>query len=153
MPGLVSLKDHTEELVDRLTDVNLKGVLYGLQLAAERLVDGGRIVNIGSTAVATRLTGYGIYSATKAAVESLTHIAAKELGARKIAVNCVAPGPITTELFFAGKSPEVVARMAAATPQGRLGEPEEVAGIVAFLCGAECGWVSGQVIRVNGGIA
>jgi len=153
MPGLVSLKDHTAELVDRLTDVNLKGVLYGLQLAAERLVDGGRIVNIGSTAVATRLTGYGIYSATKAAVESLTHIAAKELGARKIAVNCVAPGPITTELFFAGKSPEVVARMAAATPQGRLGEPEEVAGIVAFLCGEECGWVSGQVIRVNGGIA
>lgn len=102
--------------------------------------------------VGLRPAGYAVYAATKAAVETMTAIFAKEMGARGIAVTAVAPGPVGTELFLTGKTPEMVEHIVAATPLGRLGTPEDVAGVVSFLVGSDGGWISGAVIRANGGM-
>jgi 3-oxoacyl-[acyl-carrier protein] reductase len=102
--------------------------------------------------VALRFEQYGIYAATKAAVETLTAIAAKELRGRNITVNAVAPGPTGTDLFLNGKPAEVIERLAKAPPLERLGTPEDIAAVVAFLAGPDGAWVNGQTIRANGGI-
>ena len=91
-------------------------------------------------------------AATKAAVEVLTAILSKELRGRSITVNAVAPGPTATDLFLNGKSPELVDRIAKSAPLERLGQPADIAGVVAFLVSAEGSWVNGQVLRVNGGM-
>ncbi|MCP1367939.1 SDR family oxidoreductase, partial [Halomonas sp. BBD48] len=92
------------------------------------------------------------YIASKAGVEGLVKVLANELRGREIAVNAVAPGPVATEMFFEGKTHEQVAQIAALAPFGRLGQPEEVADVVAFLAGPQGRWVNGQVLRVNGGM-
>ena len=102
--------------------------------------------------VGTKLETYSIYAATKAAVETMTAILSKELRGRNITVNAVAPGPVTTELFLNGKSPELVERMAKMNPMERLGTPEDIAAVVAFLVGPDGGWINGQVLRANGGL-
>jgi len=114
--------------------------------------DGRRIVNFTTSSTLLQLPGYATYRASKAAVEVCTTILAKEPRGRSITVNAVAPGPVATELFFEGKSEEQVARLANLNPFGRLGEPEDIARVVAFLVSAEVGWVNGQVIRANGGM-
>lgn len=151
--GLIPMKDLDSATATRIIDVNVHGVFLGMQLAAERLADGGRIINITSTVVASCPAGYSMYAASKAAAEALTRVASKELASRKITVNAVAPGAVSTDLFHAGKSEDLVSKIAAACPMGRIGEPSDIAGIVAFLAGPESGWVTGQVIRVNGGVA
>lgn len=123
----------------------------GMREGAKRVRDGGRIVSLSTSIVGTYLPAHGVYVATKAAVEALTHVLAKELGPRGVAVNAVAPGPIGTELFFAGRPQAMIERIVADIPMGRLGTPEEVARVVSFLAGPDGGWVSGQVIRANGG--
>jgi 3-oxoacyl-[acyl-carrier protein] reductase len=95
---------------------------------------------------------YGVYAATKAAVEAMTRVLAKEVRGRNITVNAVAPGPTATELFLKGKPQEVVDRMAKMAPLERLGQPGDIADVVAFLAGPHAAWVNGQVLRVNGGI-
>ena len=95
---------------------------------------------------------YGVYAATKAAVEALTHVLAKELRGRNITVNAVAPGPTATKLFLDGKSEELIDRLAKLAPLERLGQPSDVAAAVAFLAGPDGGWINGQVLRPNGGI-
>jgi len=114
--------------------------------------DGGRIISFSSSVVGLYQPSYAIYAATKAGVEAMTHVVAKELGARGITVNAVAPGPVATELFLDGKSGEQVAQIAGMNPFGRLGEPEDIARVVSFLAGPDGGWVTGQVIRANGGV-
>lgn len=151
--GLIPMKDLDSATATRIIDVNVHGVFLGMQLAAERLADGGRIINITSTVVASCPAGYSMYAASKAAAEALTRVASKELASRKITVNAVAPGAVSTDLFHAGKSDELVSKIASACPMGRIGEPSDIAGIVAFLAGPESGWVTGQIIRVNGGVA
>jgi 3-oxoacyl-[acyl-carrier protein] reductase len=136
----------------RLVAVNITGAFNMMREAARRLREGGRIVSLSSSALATSLPGYAGYNATKAAVEAMTRVLAKELGPKRITVNAVAPGPVATELFFDGKSPEQVARMAALSPLNRLGEPGDIAPVVSFLVGPEGGWVNGQVVRANGGL-
>ena len=101
--------------------------------------------------IGTYLPTYGVYAATKAAVEAMTHVLAKELGSRKITVNAVAPGPVATELFLNGKSDELIERMTKDIPLGRLGEPNDIARVVSFLASPESGWINGQVIKANGG--
>ncbi|MET0582948.1 MAG: SDR family oxidoreductase, partial [Pseudoxanthomonas sp.] len=132
--------------------VNLKGTFNNLREAAKRMRDGGRIVNFSTSVVGIRLENYGVYAATKAAVETLTAIQSKELRGRNITVNAVAPGPTATDLFLDGKSDELVQRMAKMNPLERLGTPEDIAGVVAFLVGPDGGWINGQVLRANGGM-
>lgn len=142
----------TDEDFDRLVAVNLKGTFNALREAAKRMRDGGRMIAFSTTVVATKLETYGLYTATKAAVEALTGILAKEMRGRNIAVNAVAPGPVGTDLL-AGRSPEMLAMFAKAAPMERLGTPDDIAGLVSFLAGPEGGWVNGQTIRANGGLA
>lgn len=133
-------------------DINLKGTFNTLREAANRLRQGGRIVNFSTTVVGLKLETYGIYAATKAAVETLTAIMAKEMRGRDITVNAVAPGPTATDLFLNGKSDELIDRMAKMNPLERLGTPDDIANVVSFLAGPESTWINGQVLRANGGV-
>jgi len=130
----------------------VSGVFRGMREAAKRMRDGGRIISFSSSVVGLYQPSYGVYAATKAAVEALTHILAKELGTRGITVNAVAPGPVATGLFLGDKSDEQVAAIATMNPFRRLGQPEDIARVVAFLAGPDSAWISGQVIRANGGV-
>jgi 3-oxoacyl-[acyl-carrier protein] reductase len=132
--------------------INLGGVFRGMREGARRLRDGGRIVNFSSSVVGLYQPGYGVYAATKAGVEAMTHILAKELGARRITVNAVAPGPIETALFMDGKSVAQIEAIGKMIPLGRLGQPDDIAGLVSFLAGPDSFWVNGQIIRANGGV-
>ncbi|MBR0642288.1 SDR family oxidoreductase [Plastoroseomonas hellenica] len=149
---LATLADSDDALFDSQIATNLKGSFNTLRLASRRLRNGGRIVNFSTSVVGTRLETYGVYAATKAAVEVMTGILAKELRGRAITVNAVAPGPVGTDLFLTGKSPEVIERMAKMNPLERLGTPADIAAVVAFLVGPDGGWVNGQVLRANGGM-
>ncbi|MER9748294.1 SDR family oxidoreductase [Mesorhizobium sp. M0140] len=132
--------------------INLGGVFRGMREGARRLRDGGRIVNFSSSVVGLYQPGYGVYAATKAGVEAMTHILAKELGARRVTVNAVAPGPIETALFTDGKSEAQIEAIGKMIPLGRLGQPDDIAGLVSFLAGPDSFWVNGQIIRANGGV-
>jgi len=147
------LVDITDEEFDRLLGINVKGVFYALREAATRLADGGRIINLSSTTTRLMLPTYSAYVATKGAVEQLTRVFAKEMGARGITVNVVSPGPVNTELFTTGKSEEDIKRMANLAALGRIGEPEDIARVVCFLASDEAGWISGQNLGANGGLA
>ena len=149
---LSKIADVDDEAFDRLVALNLGGVFRGMREAARRMRDGGRIISFSSSVVGLYQPTYGVYAATKAGVEAMTHILAKELGSRRITVNTVAPGPVETELFTKGKSGEEVAAIAKMNPFGRLGQPEDIAAVVAFLAGPDGGWVNGQTIRANGGV-
>ena len=149
---LARIADSEDALFDRQVAINLKGTFNGLREGAKRLRAGGRIVNFSSSVVGLRLESYGVYAATKAAVEAMTAILAKELRGRSITVNAIAPGPTATDLFLEGKSQELADRMAKMAPLERLGTPEDIAAAVSFLVGPDGGWINGQVLRVNGGI-
>jgi 3-oxoacyl-[acyl-carrier protein] reductase len=149
---LAKIADADDAQFDRQIAINLKGTFNGLREAARRMRNGGRIVNFSTSVVGTKLESYGIYTATKAAVESLTAILSKEMRGRSITVNAVAPGPTATDLFLTGKSPELIERMAKMPPLERIATPEDIAGVVSFLAGPDGGWVNGQVLRANGGL-
>ncbi|MEU8080905.1 glucose 1-dehydrogenase [Catellatospora citrea] len=137
---------------DRVVDVNFKGVFYVLQQAARHVRDGGRIVNI-STGYTRNPNPYvGAYTATKAAVEHLSFSLSKELGPKQITVNSVLPGLVETE----GMAPEARAAMdmvIGMTPLGRVGQPEDIADVVAFLAGPDARWITGQSVAAAGGLA
>jgi 3-oxoacyl-[acyl-carrier protein] reductase len=149
---LAKIADSDDALFDQQIAVNLKGSFNGMREAARRLGDGGRIVNFSTSVVGTKLETYSVYAATKSAVETMTAILAKELRGRNITVNAVAPGPVATDLFLNGKTPELIDRMAKMNPMERLGTPEDIASVVAFLVGPDGGWINGQVLRANGGM-
>jgi 3-oxoacyl-[acyl-carrier protein] reductase len=149
---LAPIAETDDALFDRHIAINLKGVFNGLREAAKRLRNGGRIINFSSSVVGLYQPTYGVYAATKAAVEAMTHVLANELRGKNITVNAVAPGPTATDLFLKGKPQEVVDRITRLAPLERLGQPVDIASVVAFLAGPDGAWVNAQVLRVNGGI-
>jgi 3-oxoacyl-[acyl-carrier protein] reductase len=149
---LATIVDSDDALFDQQIAINLKGSFNTMREAAKRLRNGGRIVNFSTSVVGTKLETYGVYTATKSAVETMTAILSKELRGRNITVNAVAPGPVATELFLTGKSQELIDRLARMNPMERLGTPQDIASTVAFLVGPDGGWINGQVLRANGGM-
>ncbi len=149
---LATLADGDDALIDSQIAVNLKGSIYTMREAAKRLRDGGRIINFSSSVVGLYQPTYGIYAATKSAIEALTHVLSKELRGRNITVNSIAPGPTATALFLNGKPQEVIDHLAKLAPLERLGQPEDIADAVSFLAGPDGAWINGQVLRANGGI-
>ena len=147
------IADISDEEFDHILSSNVKSVFYALREAATRLADGGCVVTLSSTVTRLLLPNYGAYAASKGAVEQLTRIFAKETSARGITANIVSPGPVNTELFTVGKSAEEIKRMAGMAVLNRIGEPVDIARVVQFLVSAEAGWITGQNIGANGGIA
>ncbi|MCO6007396.1 SDR family oxidoreductase [Actinoallomurus purpureus] len=142
----------TPEELDRLLTINVTTPFFVIQRALPLLNDGGRIINMGSTASRFAVSTQIGYTISKAALESMTPSLANELGRRGITVNTVAPGAVRTDLTAGYTSiPEVVAGLEAITALGRLGEPEDVADVVGFLAGPQGRWVTGQTVDVSGG--
>ena len=147
-----AIAEVSEDDYEKLFSLNVKGLLFACQQAARKLADGGRIINISTSVTKMMLPSYGLYAASKGAVEQLTKVLAKELGLRGITVNAVSPGPTDTELFREGKTEEQIRQMGAMAAFNRIGTPEDIAGAVALLASAEAGWISGQNICANGGL-
>jgi 3-oxoacyl-[acyl-carrier protein] reductase len=145
------ISDMDDIAFDREVAVNLKGAFNFMREAARRIREGGRIINISTSAVGSKRETYGVYAATKAAVELLSQVLAREMRGRQISVNAVAPGATATKLLLDGASPEFLAQIAKSGPYERLGTPEDIAATVGFLCSDGGAWINGQVIRVNGG--
>ncbi|RBY80236.1 3-ketoacyl-ACP reductase [Blastococcus sp. TF02-09] len=152
--GIMLLSPVTElslDDFDRMHRTNVRGTVVVSQQAARRLRPGGALVNFSSSVVQLALPTYAAYAATKGAVDAMTLILAKELRGRDVTVNAVAPGPTATPLFLDGKPQDAVDRLASMAPLERLGTPEDVAEVVAFLAGP-ARWVNGQVLYANGGV-
>ncbi|KNE84151.1 MULTISPECIES: SDR family oxidoreductase [Streptomyces] len=150
--ALSPIADLDLAVLDAVHRTNIRGTFVVAQQAARRLRAGGSFVGFSTSVVGTQFPAYGAYAASKGAVEALTLILARELRGRDITVNTVAPGPTATDLFLDGKTPEQIDRLAKAPPLERLGTPEDIAEVVAFLTGPEGRWVNGQVLRANGGM-
>ena len=140
-------------LFDKVIATNLRGAFVVMGQAARQLSSGGRIIVFSTSVIAKAFPTYGPYIASKAGVEGLVHVLANELRGREVTVNAVAPGPVATELFLAGKTDSQIEQLRMLPPLERLGEPEDIAGVVSFLAGPDGGWVNGQVLRANGGFA
>jgi len=149
---LANIAEGDDALIDSQIAVNLRGSINTMRQAARRLRNGGRIVNLSSSVVGLRPPTYGIYAATKAGIEAITHVLSKELRGRNITVNAVAPGPTATDLFLDGKPQAVIDQLTKLSPLERLGQPEDIANTVAFLAGPDGAWINGQVLRANGGV-
>ncbi len=146
-----AIADLTEADFDRLQAVNYKGTFFVLQQAARHVRAGGRIIQISSSSTLYPAAGLGGYASSKATGRVLTEILTQELGSRQISVNSVLPGPTRTAALLRELPPEEAARIDGANALGRLGEPADIASLVAFLAGPEGGWVNGQQLVANGG--
>ena len=140
--------DHFRELVE----VNIIGAFNVLHEAAGRVADGGTIIGLTTSMVRLAVPGVGPYTASKAAVEGLLRSMSKELAPRQVRVNGVAPGPVDTDLFRAGKDQAALDRSAGLSPFNRVGRPAEVAEVVRFLASERASWVNGQIVQPNGGM-
>lgn len=147
------LKDTTDEDFTRQFDVNVRGTFNTLREAATKLANGGTIINTSTTLTRAMIPTYATYVATKGAVEQLTRVFAKEMGARGITVNAVLPGPTNTELFIKGKTQEMIDRLASLNAFNRLGEVDDIAKVITFLASDDAKWISGQTIGINGAMA
>ena len=149
-----SFAETTEEQFDALMNIQFKGVFFLTQKALPLIKDGGRIINLSTGLARFSMPGYAAYASMKGAMETLTRYQAKELGARGIAVNCVAPGAIETD-FGGGvvrDNPQLNQHVASVTALGRVGLPDDIGGVVAFLCSEEAKWINAQRIEVSGGM-
>ena len=140
----------TEEEYDRMFAVNAKGQFFALQEAAKHMADGGRIVNISTGGTKLAFPGISVYGASKSALEFFTKVAAKELGAKHITVNTVSPGYTETDML---SDPQFRTIGIQASPLGRLGTPDDIAQVVAFVVSEEAGWITGDTIQAGGGVA
>ncbi|WBU89773.1 SDR family oxidoreductase [Cellulophaga omnivescoria] len=145
------LKDNSEKDFDIQFNVNVKGIFNTLQEADSKLADNGIIINFSSSTTKLMLPTYALYSATKAAVEQITRVFAKEIG-RGISVNAIAPGATETELFLTGKSEEQINKLSSMNAFNRLAKPIDIAKVVLFMASDDSKWISGQVIGANGAL-
>lgn len=149
---LAPFRDMDDDDFDRMFAVNAKGSFNVLREASRRVRDGGRIVTLSSSIVQLRSPTYGPYAATKAVQDMYASVLAKELGARDVSVNAVAPGLVNTTLFTDGKTEQQIQGFVDRTPMGRLGEPSDIADTIAALCSGDGAWISGQTIFSNGAV-
>lgn len=150
--GYATVADTTEAQFDFLLNVHFKGVFFLTQKALPLLNDGGRIVNISTAVTRVSYVGYSVYGSAKSAVETFTRYLAQELGSRGITVNAVAPGAVATDFGGgAGNTPEMHAFAASITALGRIGQPDDIADVVAFLCSDAARWITAQRIEASGG--
>ncbi|MCJ1257607.1 hypothetical protein MMC24_005433 [Lignoscripta atroalba] len=149
------LENTTEDDFDATFGLNVKGPYFLIQKAAPHMRSGSHIVLVSTTlcTASTVTPNYLLYCATKGAIEQMTRVLSKDLARKGISVNAIAPGPTGTELFLKGKPEPVLKMIAGFNPQNRIGTPEEVADAIVFFSGDGSRWVTGQVIRVNGGMA
>lgn len=147
------IQNATDEDYDLNFEINVRGVFNMLKLASTKLAENGSIINFSSTTTRLMMPAYGLYSASKAAVEQMSRVFAKEIGGRGINVNSVLPGTTNTELFREGKSEESISKLASLTAFKRIGEPEDIAKTVLFLASDDAKWITGQNIATNGGLA
>ncbi|KAA2255206.1 SDR family oxidoreductase [Solihabitans fulvus] len=151
LPVLKPIAEVTEEEFDRSFRVNARAPFFAMQLAGGRLRDGGRIINISSHTTGLFFPRYGLYDGAKGALEQFSRVFSKEIGHRGITVNVVSPGPTDTPEFRT-RPAEFIAGLEKMTSMGRIGQPDEIVNVIAFLASAEASWVTGQNIRVNGGV-
>jgi 3-oxoacyl-[acyl-carrier protein] reductase len=144
----------TEESFDKIFKVNVLGVLLTTQAASKHLKEGGSVINIGSSITSMTPPTMAVYAGSKAAVESITKVLSKELGPKRIRVNCVMPGTTDTEMFrsHVGGNVEQLQGIVSMTPLGRIGQPSDIASVVTFLASEDAGWVTGAMILTSGGL-
>ena len=149
------LDSTTEDDFDRTFRLNVKGPYFLAQKSAPHMAPGSHIVFISTTQchASTVAPNYLLYCSTKGAIEQITKVLSKDLARKDISVNAVAPGPTGTDLFYRGKSDELVKAIAGTNPHNRIGTPEEIADAIAFLSSPASRWVTGQILGVNGGAA
>ena len=154
MGATVPFIEVKEELFDNFLNVHFKGVYFLTQKSVPLLKKGGGIINISTGTTRFANPGYSVYASMKGAIEVFTRYLAKELGALGIRANVVAPGPIETDFNNAAirNNPQMKERLSSLSPLGRVGTPEDIGGVVAFLCSDESAWINGQRIEVAGGI-
>lgn len=150
----IPIADVTEEDFDKLVNIHFKGVYFLTQKLLPHIQDGGRIINISSGTTRFANPGYSVYASAKSAIETFTRYLAKEVGARGITANVLAPGAIETDFNNATvrSNPQIKGMIASNTALGRVGQAEDIGGIVAFLCSPDAGWVNGQRIEASGGV-
>jgi NAD(P)-dependent dehydrogenase (short-subunit alcohol dehydrogenase family) len=141
----------TEAEFDRSFAINAKAAFFVMQEAARRISDHGRIINIGTTLLAATTMNYAVYAGSKAPLEDFTRALAKEIGARGITVNTIAPGPLDTPFYHSQESPQAVAYAKTASVAGRLGVPDDIVPVIEFLASPASQWLTAQTIFVNGG--
>ncbi|HUN36634.1 MAG TPA: SDR family oxidoreductase [Trebonia sp.] len=146
------IRDITPELFDQAMTVNVKFPLLAVRRAEPLLRDGGRIISISTLNTTSPGAGIALYCASKAALEQVTKVAARELGPRGITVNTVSPGATDTDLLRAANPAQALEEAKTLTPLGRLGTPEDIADVVAFLAGPDARWITGQNIQATGGL-
>ncbi|KAL8797313.1 MAG: hypothetical protein Q9195_000467 [Heterodermia aff. obscurata] len=150
----LDLEHTTEEMFDRTYNVNVKGPYFLCQKAAPHMGEGSRVILVSTSlcAFSPITPNYLLYVSSKGAIEQMTRVLAKDLGRKGVRVNAISPGPTGTDLFYTGKSEELLARLAGASPLNKIGDPEDIADVFAILASPDSRWVAGQIIRVNGGM-
>lgn len=154
MGATVPFMEVKEELFDDFLNVHFKSIYFLTQKLVPHINEGGRIINISSGTTRYSHPGYSVYASMKGAIEVLTKYLAKELGARGIGANVVAPGPVETDFNNAAirSNPQMKERLSSLSPLGRVGAADDIGAVVAFLCTEEAKWINGQRIEVSGGI-
>ena len=148
----IPISEVTEEQFDHHFAINVKGTYFACQQAFKHMAPNGRIVNFSTSVAGVIFPGYSIYAATKGAVEQISRQLSREFGPKNITINTIAPGPTRTELFLEGKTPEQLQALKGNNAFGRFGETNDIADALAFLVSDESRWITGQTIRVNGGM-